>query len=159
MSNEIDLLSKDHHVVSGERVCGAVVAVTSDHHQEEVDNFELVLDAARSSAASTSSGAGPAGLPPPMTGGAANGATDEGTAAASPQEEASGAVGPCVTTQNCQADQSATPLSPPVVSMATTHYTLDEDGLPGGLLAIKEFYLCVTYPFIYSFINVFVSFT
>lgn len=107
-------------------MCGAVVAVTSDHHQEDVDNFELVLDAARTSATTSSSGAGQSGLPPAMSGAAANGTTDEGTATASPQEEASGAVGPCVTTQNCQADQSATPLSPPVVSMATTHYTLDE---------------------------------
>lgn len=124
-----------------------MVAVTADHHQEDVDNFELVLDAARSSASTASSGVGQVGLPAAMSNGAANGTTDDGTATASPQEEASGAVGPCVTTQNCQADQSATPLSPPVVSMATTHYTLDEDGLPGEQCLLEKCFLvcCVTH--------------
>ena len=114
-------------------MCGAVVVVSADHHREDVDNFDLVLDAARSSATTSLSAAsqpGPSGL----SGGTANGTTDEGAAAAaaSPQEETNGALGQCVATQNCQADQSATSLSPPVVSMATTHYAaLDEDDLPG----------------------------
>ncbi|XP_064112985.1 baculoviral IAP repeat-containing protein 6-like isoform X2 [Macrobrachium nipponense] len=42
-------------------------------------------------------------------------------------------LGACVITQNCPVDQSATPLSPPVVSMATPHYTtLEEEDLPGN---------------------------
>lgn len=118
--------------ISGERVCGAVVVVSADHHREDVDNFELVLDAARSSANAALSSTGQPG-PSVMSGGTANGTIDEGASAASPQEESNGAMGQCVATQNCQADQSATSLSPPVVSMATTHYTaLDEDDLPGG---------------------------
>lgn len=110
---------------------GAVVVVSADHHREDVDNFDLVLDAARSSATTSLSAASQPG-PSGISSGTANGTTDEGAAAASPQEETNGTLGQCVATQNCQADQSATSLSPPVVSMATTHYTtLDEDDLPG----------------------------
>ena len=126
------LHSVDNCCVAGERVFGAVVVVSADHHREDVDNFDLVLDAARSSA--TTSLAAPSQPSPSVMSGTANGSTDEGAAAAaSPQDETNGPFVQCVTTQNCQADQSATSLSPPVVSMATTHYTgLDEDDLPGG---------------------------
>lgn len=127
------------------------MVVNTDQHKEEVDTFEIVVDAARSSAGAcgagpsgTSSCAGPSGVMLSGTSSAgvlANGAlaTTSGTtgegSGGSPQDGSS-PIGACVATQNCQADQSATPLSPPVVSMATAHYSaLEEEDLPGNLLS------------------------
>ncbi|XP_069180397.1 baculoviral IAP repeat-containing protein 6 isoform X6 [Procambarus clarkii] len=137
-------------ILEGERLYGNVV-VNTDQHKEEVDTFEIVVDAARSSAGAcgagpsgTSSCAGPSGVMLSGTSSAgvlANGAlaTTSGTtgegSGGSPQDGSS-PIGACVATQNCQADQSATPLSPPVVSMATAHYSaLEEEDLPGNLLS------------------------
>ena len=66
------------------------------------------------------------GVAPMASGSASEGESGEG--------EGSGpSMGAFILTQNCAVDQSATPLSPPVVSMATAHYTtLEEEDLPGN---------------------------
>lgn len=126
----------------GERVYGTV-RVNTDHHRDDSDNFDL-MDTARATAAASPVAPPMAAGPSSSTAGqdsataaaavaVANGTANGETATASPQEECDGALGgPCVAGQSCQADQSATPLSPPVVNMATTQYvTLDDDDLPG----------------------------
>lgn len=145
-------------ILEGERLYGSVV-MNTEQHREEVENFDIAMDGARAAAAAaaaipSTSGttsaaaaavAGPSGAAAGQSGSsgpagpAGNGVapTVNGSAAGeggtgSPQSSASPLGGACVVTQNCQADQSATPLSPPVVGMATAHYTtLEEEDIPG----------------------------
>ncbi|KAK7067356.1 hypothetical protein SK128_014936 [Halocaridina rubra] len=75
------------------------------------------------------------------TNGTADAASSSGSEGASGEGKGLSQAGACVVTQNCPVDQSATPLSPPVVSMATAHYTtLEEDDLPDIIINVPGKY-------------------
>lgn len=147
------MLLKNFIWFTGERLYGNVV-VNADQHRDEVDNFEIVLDSARSNAScnaagpsgtpGTSASAGQSSVAAGQSGLSAAGAAGSDVVAAAsgsasesvggPSQDSATALGQCVATQSSQVDQSATPLIPPMVSMATAHYsTLEEEDLPGNL--------------------------